>query len=98
VSEVVSLQVDPTPEGAIIRARGLPTTQGFYDAELLEIDRDDPTTLVYEFRVTPPPFRERAGTQQSREILIGEAVSNRRLASVRTITVIGQSNSRAVRR
>lgn len=98
VTQVLSLQVDPTPEGAIIRTRGLPPTQGYYDAELVEIDRDDPTTLVYEFRVTPPPFRERVGTQQSREIIVGQAVSNRRLATVRTITIIGQSNRRAVRR
>lgn len=98
VRQVVSLQVDPTPEGAIIRVVGLPAVQGYYDAELLEVDRDDPSTLTYEFRVTPPPFQTRQSTQQSREIIVGQAVSNKRLATIRTITVIGQSNRRAVRR
>ncbi|PTX55721.1 hypothetical protein C8N43_0363 [Litoreibacter ponti] len=98
VAQVTSLQVDPTPEGAIIRTVGLPPVQGFWDAELVEVDIEDPTTLTYEFRVAPPPVRTRQGTVQSREIIAGAAVSNRRLATVRTITVIGQSNRRAVRR
>ncbi|SFR47968.1 hypothetical protein [Litoreibacter janthinus] len=98
VAEVLSLKVEPTPEGAIIRAVGLPGLQGYWNAELLEVDRDDLSTLTYEFRVTPPPYQTRQSTQRSREIFVGKAVSTTRLNKVRTITVIGQTNRRAVRR
>jgi hypothetical protein len=98
VAEVLSLKIEPTPEGAIIRAVGLPTLQGYWNAELVEIERDDPGTLTYEFRVTPPPFQTRQSTQRSREIIVAKEVSTNRLNKIRTITVIGQSNRRAVTR
>lgn len=98
VEQVVSLQVDPTPEGAIIRSVGLPPTQGFWDAELVEIQRDDPTQLVYEFRVSPPLEQRRQSTQQSREIIVGTEVSAFRLRGVNSITVVGRANRRTVRR
>jgi len=98
VAEVLSLKIEPTPEGAIIRAVGLPTLQGYWNAELVEIERDDPSTLTYEFRVTPPPFQTRQSTQRSREIIVAQEVSTNRLNKIRTITVIGQSNRRAVTR
>jgi len=98
VAEVLSLKIEPTPEGAIIRAVGLPTLQGYWNAELVEIERDDPSTLTYEFRVTPPPFQTRQSTQRSREIIVAKEVSTNRLNKIRTITVIGQSNRRAVKR
>ncbi|SHE69208.1 hypothetical protein SAMN05444273_102283 [Litoreibacter ascidiaceicola] len=98
VAQVVSLKVEPTPEGAIIRAVGLPSLQGYWNAELLEVDRDDLSTLTYEFRVSPPVTQTRQSTQRSREIFVARAVSTNRLNKVRTITVIGQSNRRAVQR
>ena len=98
VAEVLSLKIEPTPEGAIIRAVGLPTLQGYWNAELVEIERDDLSTLTYEFRVTPPPFQTRQSTQRSREIIVAKEVSTNRLNKIRTITVIGQSNRRAVTR
>ncbi len=96
--QIVSLNVDPTPEGAIIRAVGLPPTQGYWAAELVEIERDDPTQLVYEFRVARPLEPRRQSTQRSREIIAGEDVSTFKLSSVRSITVIGRANRRTVRR
>ncbi|SDW93322.1 hypothetical protein [Litoreibacter albidus] len=98
VAQVISLKVEPTPEGAIIRVVGLPGLQGYWNAELLEVDRDDLSTLTYEFRVSPPPYQTRQSTQRSREIIAAKAVSTNRLNKVRTITVIGQSNRRAVKR
>ena len=35
VAEVVTLEVAPIPEGAIVRANGLPPTQGWWEAELV---------------------------------------------------------------
>lgn len=98
VREVLSLNVDQTPEGAIVRTIGLPPTQGFWDAELVEVETEDSSALTFEFRVFPPLERRQSGTQQSREIIAGIDVSNRRLETVRSITVIGQGNRRSVRR
>lgn len=97
-SQIVSLQVDPTPEGAIIRTIGLPPTQGFWDADLVEVESEDPSRLIYEFRVAPPLRRTQQGTQASREIIAGTSVSNFKLRGIRSITVIGRGNQRTVRR
>ena len=98
VENVIALNVDPTPEGAIIRAVGVTQIQGYWDAELVEQKQDDPSRLVYEFRVAPPLKPKRQGSQASREIIVGKAVSNFRLQSVRSIVVIGRANQRSVRR
>lgn len=97
VTQVLSLEVDPYPGGAIIRAMGLPPMQGFWEADLVEVSRAD-GTLVMEFRVFPPVTATREGTQRSREILAGTSLTNQALAGLRTITVQGQTNQRSVSR
>lgn len=98
VGQITELAVDPSPNGAIIRAVGLPPTQAFWDAELVRVGSDDPSVVIYEFRVLPPPERRAQSTQQSREIIAGAALSNRQLDTVRAIVVRGQQNERIVRR
>lgn len=98
VAQVVELAVDATPGGAIVRAVGLPPTQGFWDAELVRINSADPTAIVYEFRVLPPLEPRRQSTQQSREIIAGASLTNGALAGVRSVTVRGLQNQRSVRR
>lgn len=97
VAEVVALSVDPTPQGAIVRAMGRPPVQGFWEADLVEVERGD-GAIVYEFRVVPPLTPTREGTPQSREVLTGTQLSNFDLAGIRTITVIGAQNRRSVSR
>lgn len=98
VSQITELAVDRTPSGAIIRAVGLPPTQGFWDAELVRIESEDPSLAVYDFRVLPPLERRAVSTQQSREIIAGAALSNRQLANIRGIIVRAQQNQRSVSR
>ncbi|WP_298290644.1 hypothetical protein [uncultured Litoreibacter sp.] len=98
VEQVTELAVDATPGGAIIRAVGVPPTQGFWDAELVRIQTPDPANVVYEFRVVPPLQRRAQGTVASREIIAGASLSNIALQGVRTITVRGLRNQRTVRR
>jgi hypothetical protein len=97
VSEVVSMSVDAVPQGAIIRATGLPPTQGHWAADLVEVERTE-SALVFEFRLLPPPTQTRQGPPQSREIITGTQLSNFELAGIRTITVIGAQNRRSVTR
>lgn len=98
VSQVTELAVDATPGGAIVRAVGLPQTQGYWNAVLERVDTADPSIIVYEFRVVPPPGPRRQSTQQSREIIAGASLTNGALAGVRNITVRGLRNQRSVRR
>lgn len=98
VGEVISLSVDPNSGGAIVSAIGLPPRQGYWEADLVEVSREN-GELVLEFRVYRP-FNNatRVSTQRSREILAGTALSGHELAGIRTVTVIAQQNRRTVRR
>lgn len=101
VAEVTQLSVERTPSGAIIRATGLPPEQGWYDAELVNEDRDGlplDGVLTYSFRARPPLAPTRVSTVQSRELHVAVAVSETVLAQTRSIRVTGSLNSRAARR
>lgn len=98
VAEVIDLDVDPLPTGAIVRAVGLPPRQGYWEADLVLVSEDD-RELVFEFRVFEPiDPNTRVGPPHAREIHTGTALSRHDLARVRTITVIAQQNRRSVRR
>lgn len=99
VSSVASLNVDALPgnSGAIVRAVGVPPTQGFWDAELVELSNED-GELVFEFRVFPPSRPAAAGPQRSREIYAGVELNRFDLYGIRTITVRGATNQLTVRR
>lgn len=98
VQTVLSMNVEPIPGGAIVRARGLPPTQGWWDAELVPLDLDDKGVLVYEFRLLPPVGKADVNTQQSREIDVAIYISDVKLESVREIVVQGATNARSARR
>jgi hypothetical protein len=54
--------------------------------------------LTFRFVVVPPRGQTRVSTQQSREITAGIFVTNRQLAGVREITVLGANGGRSSRR
>ena len=98
VEQVVSASLAPTRGGVIVNATGLPETQGFWEAELVRQPSEDPSVLVLEFQVLPPPVETRVGTQPSREVLTGRRFSAQDLAGIRTIVVAGRLNQRVLRR
>ena len=93
VAQVTALKVEPYPGGAIVRATGVPPTQGYWDAELVAQPLDDKGRLVYEFRVFPPPQPVAAGTPYSRQITVAAALSTIKLQGVTAIVVQGASNA-----
>lgn len=97
VAEVTGLTIDRTAGGAIIRATGLPPTQGFWDAELVARPIED-GVLVFDFRVFPPVGDTRVSTQRSREIVVAAFLTDIRLTDVRQITVQGERSARTTRR
>jgi hypothetical protein len=97
VSQVTEMQIEKMPGGVIIRATGLPPTQGYWDAELVARPVED-GVAIYDFRIFPPITQQIASTTQSREVTVGAFLSNIKLEGVRQITVQGAANARTSRR
>lgn len=100
VDQVISLNIEKTNSGAIIHAVGLPPTQGFWDAELVPENDEQPIkgVLTYTLRIEQPLGFERAVNQQSREVVVGHFVSNIKLNGVSQIRVVGLRNWRISQR
>ena len=98
VAQVTLLKVEPYPGGAIVRATGVPPTQGSWEAELVARPLDENGQMVYEFRVFPPRVDAVAGTPYSRQITVAAAISDIALQGVRTIVVQGAGNALSSRR
>lgn len=100
VQSVESVVIERLPGGVIIRATGLPPTQGWFDAQLV---REGGATVgtgvaVYSFRARAPEEQTRVSTQQSRELIAAAFLSDIELASISSVRVISASNTRSVRR
>lgn len=93
IQQVTDVQFDRYQGGVIVRATGLPPSQGWWQAELVARPLDEDGVLVYDFRVFPPAGVTQANTPRSREITAAASVSNYKLESIRRIVVQGESNA-----
>ena len=98
VADVVSLDIEPYTGGAIVRATGVMESQGWWQAELVEVKGDDPTHLVLDFRILPPVTQTPTGNTRTREVTAAMAVSPRRLQDISRVTVQGERSARTTRR
>ncbi|RVV97324.1 hypothetical protein EKE94_14555 [Mesobaculum littorinae] len=98
MDQISSLTIDRTPGGAILRATGVPPTQGYWEGALIPVETAEPGVLSYTFRAAPPPEPTRVSTQASREVVVGLFLSNQTLAGVSEINVAAARNGLAVRR
>jgi hypothetical protein len=105
VATVTALEIKQVQGGVMIVAKGLPATQGWWDAELVADNDATPVDggLNYTFLVSQPlpqtAVASRVSTPQSREITAGLFISNFKLGDdVRKITVTGTGNARSVSR
>lgn len=96
ISQVTALEVTHMPTGALVRATGLPPTQGWWKAQLVADNHGFPVdgVMTYRFLVFQPPQDEAVSTPQSREISAAAYISTVKLADVTKIVVQGESNSR----
>lgn len=97
MQSIAALSVDPTPAGAIVKATGIPPTQGYWEGDLVLVEQT-PGRLLYEFRAYPPPRPARVSTEASRAVVVGTFLSERALRGVREIAVTGTGNALVVRR
>ncbi|MFZ1728405.1 MAG: hypothetical protein WBO29_07745 [Albidovulum sp.] len=100
VAQVTELEIARQPGGAIVRASGLPPTQGWWNTELIADNDGQPVdgVLTYRFVIAKPIGQTRVSTPQSRELTVATYLSDIKLAEVRQIVVLGAENSRSVRR
>lgn len=98
VDQVLEMVVEPIPGGAIIRAKGLSPTQGYYNAELVARPVDENGVLVFDFRIMPPPEQKPVGAQRTREVTAATSLSDRKLEAVSQIVVQGANSARSSRR
>ena len=98
VEQVLSMSVDPYSSGAIVRAKGVTPTQGWWDAELVARPVDENGTLVLDFRIFPPVENTPQGAPQSREVTVALSLSTVKLDGLREIVVQGANNALSSRR
>lgn len=98
IDTVTTLKVEPYRGGAIVRATGLPPTQGFWDAELTLLPNDGSSQMVYEFRIAPPKTTTPSGTTTSREVTVATSITDFNLDGISAIEVRGAQNALKARR
>jgi len=100
IREVTDLTLEKMPTGVIVRATGLPPTQGWWEAELVAENHGLPVegVVTYRFLVYQPPGATAVSTPQSRAITAAAYISIPRLAEITKIVVQAESNSRETRR
>lgn len=100
VDQVVQLHVDHMPGGAIVRAEGLPVSQGWWDAGLVAENDGKPVNgvLRFYFVAYPPLGTTAVSTEASRIVTASTFLSDQDLAGIRSITVRGARNERTSRR
>ena len=101
IDQIVSLEIERTIEGAIIRVAGLATREGAYDARLIPdtIDEEpEDGVLAYRFVVKYPVEGTPRGTEATRTISVARSVTSQHLDAARVIRVTGTQNARESRR
>lgn len=92
VAQITELRIEPLPSGAIIRATGIATTQGFFNAELVPVGVEN-GRLTLEFRVESPTGFAPTGTAATRRITVALEIDNAGLAAIRSIRVQAAQNA-----
>ena len=100
VADLTTLKVERVAGGAIIRVKGIASTQGAFDVRMEPENEDqEPVKGVLTYTllaVQPPGFRQ--GPAQSREITAAVFRTDQELANVRTIRVVGANKTLQSRR
>lgn len=93
VGSINSLQINRSPDGAIVQATGATSSSGYFNAELVPVGQDA-GTLTLAMRAAAPTVPQ-AGVQQ---ISAAYVLTNAELVSINRVVVQGQSNSLSSRR
>ncbi|MEP4196026.1 MAG: hypothetical protein ABJL99_10370 [Aliishimia sp.] len=101
IDQITDLRIERVPGGAIIRATGLDSLQGTFDAGLLPSNDDElpeDGVLVYTFERQVPEGNRPAGPVQTREVTVARIITDQTLRGVSSIRVVAATNARVARR
>ena len=96
---VQGVTVERSAGGAIIKATGLSLRQGAFDVRLWPENKGEPVdgVLTYTLRAVQATNTPQ-GAEQTRRVNAGAFISTQTLEEVRTIRVIGQTNTAVTQR
>ena len=96
IQSVTGLAIEKTPNGAIVRATGIASTQGQFNAQLVSVSNEG-GVLTLAFRIEGVG---NAGTNSafSRQVIVARVLTFADLAGVRTIRVQSATNQRSASR
>lgn len=98
VDQVTRVTAERTTGGLIVTATGVPSTQGWYEAELVRVPTEDASEAVFQFHAWPPLRATRVGPDRSREIVAGQFLTQGEAAGIRVIRIIGARNNATMQR
>ena len=101
IDQIVSMEIERTVAGAIIRVEGLASRQGAYDARLIPDTYDEEPVdgvLSYRFVVKYPNEATGFGDQATRTVSVARTVTQQHLSAASVIRVTGAQNARESRR
>lgn len=99
--EVIDLNVERVPGGAIVRATGRAARQGVYAVQLTpsnEDERAEAGVLTYRLEGIRPDRNTAVGTPPTREVVAARRITDQQLRGVQSIRVEGTQNARVARR
>ncbi|QLQ18634.1 MAG: hypothetical protein HZT43_08145 [Exiguobacterium profundum] len=98
VDSVTSASIEQANGGVIVRATGLPPTQGWWMAELMPSPIEN-GELVLDFRITGPLDQAAQGTPRSRQVTVAYTISRFTLEreGINRVVVRGERDSKVLR-
>lgn len=96
IATVVAARLEPVPGGAILRVTGLDATQGAHNVGLIpqnEAELPENGVLSYTLERQLPQTPQPVGPEQTREVIVGRALTDQQLTGVRSIRISAAQNA-----
>jgi hypothetical protein len=95
IAVVNEVKVDNFRGGALIKAKGTTSVQGYGDVDLVEVNKglpDENGVVTYEFKGNKPEAGRTGPTKRANEVYAGNSIPATRLPSVKRILIIAEQN------
>uniref|UniRef100_UPI0040478F74 hypothetical protein n=1 Tax=Yoonia sp. TaxID=2212373 RepID=UPI0040478F74 len=97
IASVSALVLERTSNGAIVRATGIASTQGQFNAQLVTAGREN-GVLTFAFRIETTSGATAPTSAFARQVTVARQLSFAELQDIRTIRVQAATNTRSVSR
>tara|TARA_R110002051_G_scaffold25371_9_gene61999 strand:+ start:1658 stop:2143 length:486 start_codon:yes stop_codon:yes gene_type:complete len=97
IATVSALVLERTSDGAIVRATGIASTLGQFNAQLVTVGREN-GVLTLAFRIETAASSNVPTSAFARQVTVARQLSTAELQDIRTIRVQGATNTQSVSR